>query len=171
MDLSVAGRSPRLEDESEPDIHLEPLDKIDSPSYPQLVDHTLGVVFSCYNNQHAEPFQLSSNQLNWATKFIEGHHPEKSPNLKHLSSYLQQISVALTTEESRNPKPSEDGVNEEEENSVEPATTPESNDICTELLGTLEQWRSEQLAELDRDFETLLAIEKMLLDCDFDGEI
>lgn len=173
MDQPVVQPFPRQNDtvgEPEPDPHLEPLNKIATPNYPQLLDHTLGVVFSCFSNQGAESFQLSSEQLNWATKFIEGHRSEQSPDLKCLANYLRQISIALTAEESLASN-SNEVANETDSSSERHESPTESNQICTDLLGTLEQWRSEQLTALDRDFETLLAIEKLLLDWDLEDDM
>lgn len=151
----------------EPASPMEPLQLNDvvQQNYPDLLDHTLGVIFSCINNLRTEPFQLSSNQLNWASKFIDGHQVAgQSPDLKHLSNYLQQISIALNTEElfhTSNDTHSGDNATE---------STEESNSIYDQTLDTLQTWRSVQLASLDRDYDALLAIEKLLLDLDFEDD-
>lgn len=141
------------------------LNEITKPNYPQLLDHTLGVVFSCFNNQQTEPFRLSSDQLNWATKFIEGHQAAgQSPDLKHVTNYLQQISIAVNTEElfqTANGADSKDNATDQ---------TVESSSIYDQTLDTLEKWRTEQLTALDRDYEELLAIEKLLLDWNLEDD-
>lgn len=140
------------------------LNEITQPNYPQLLDHTLGVIFSCYNNQQTEPFRLSSDQLNWATKFIEGHQAagKSKQDLKHVTNYLQQISIAVNTEELFQTANGTDS----EDNATAPAV--ESSSIYDHTLDTLEKWRTEQLTALDRDYEELLAIEKLLLDWDLE---
>lgn len=146
---------------------MEPLqlNEITQPNYPQLLDHTLGVVFSCFNNQQTEPFRLSSDQLNWASKFIQGHQATgQSPDLKHLTNYLQQISIALNTEELfRTANGTDSGDNATEQ-------IVKSSTIYGHTLDTLENWRTEQLIALDRDYEALLAIEKLLLDLDLEDD-